>query len=888
MLTVHVLELFRLIFKNKFSKISIILITCFCVAIGVFFSLFAGLVTFCCYLLGLLSSFLILNYPHYVSLYFETLLKNHNIKSTTVRARLKASCSVCDVKTCRRHDISKSLVPWKEVKVSSELNQAIQQFYNRILSNFILTWYQQFTDNKEFLNELKYCLRFSSATLINRFFQIDSIDLIVKKLVPQIIKHIDDYLYMQQFAKTRNLKFNDVMVEHLGNNLHPAITNRTNELDYLRHLGNELIKHLLPAQYTNCKNYLVLLRELLSGWVLLPLMDVIAEPNIINSLVIITVNYNKNLRNQNVLEPKEKEEFLCNFIELDNIRCSPFALSLNKIKNSTEYLYSLMQFLKREDQVHWLTFCLDVDDFNSILLTPEFSEEQLKELHSKALKLYEDYFNEDSLTFIGCSKETCKEFLEFSSDMHNVAKLRSSKSLYQAYDFACNQLESMWLPQFFHSNEFYSVICGPKITTAYTKAPIKSRKYYEQTNYSTVSKISSGLGKIKGVLKTASPIQGSIEPLETDFTEDEILIRDLSNWKVKVSSYQITPMNKVTYFCLNVYYVDNSSQSESRVNNWTVWRKDQDFFTLKAKLVEFHGESEICDSPLPSRKAGSMVESRISKYEDFITSLLQKPSLRGSDLLHTFLTSEEDFTLVISTMASNNQDFGNIYQSMAYKLRKEKGQNLDSFISTFVSSVKQKQERIDIAEEGLEMDIESLKHTLPRTFTNNTFKDNLGISYKLQSNSTGNSFNPTLFSESLFYLLKHVFKVNIIILKIYVVICNVAQQIVDLLARNLIEKTLKLGLTQHNLAFLVEQLEEVVFHPHTPHTSEEYEERKRKAFDDIKFCPTYLNTILGGQVNEGLKTLLEILQNPCYNKQLCYNLLDTLLLEMFPELKETS
>lgn len=36
--------------------------------------------------------------------------------------------------------------------------------------------------------------------------------------------------------------------------------------------------------------------------------------------------------------------------------------------------------------------------------------------------------------------------------------------------------------------------------------------------------------------------------------------------------------------------------------NWTVWRKDQDFYTLKAKLVEFHGESEICDSPLPSRK----------------------------------------------------------------------------------------------------------------------------------------------------------------------------------------------------------------------------------------------------------------------------------------------
>lgn len=36
--------------------------------------------------------------------------------------------------------------------------------------------------------------------------------------------------------------------------------------------------------------------------------------------------------------------------------------------------------------------------------------------------------------------------------------------------------------------------------------------------------------------------------------------------------------------------------------HWIVLRKDQDFYTLKAKLVEFHGENEISDTPLPSRK----------------------------------------------------------------------------------------------------------------------------------------------------------------------------------------------------------------------------------------------------------------------------------------------
>lgn len=81
----------------------------------------------------------------------------------------------------------------------------------------------------------------------------------------------------------------------------------------------------------------------------------------------------------------------------------------------------------------------------------------------------------------------------------------------------------------------------------------------------------------------------------------------------------------------------------------------------------------------------------MAKYEEFLRRLLQKPTLRGSDLLHSFLTTEEDFTIYIATNASNIQDIGNIYQSVAYKLRKEKGQNLDSFMTSFLNSVRESQ-----------------------------------------------------------------------------------------------------------------------------------------------------------------------------------------------------
>lgn len=98
----------------------------------------------------------------------------------------------------------------------------------------------------------------------------------------------------------------------------------------------------------------------------------------------------------------------------------------------------------------------------------------------------------------------------------------------------------------------------------------------------------------------------------------------------------------------------------------------------------------------------------------------------------------------------------------------------------------------------------------------------------------------------------------------------------------------------------------MIFNPRSPSTPEDYQDRKKHAFNVIQFCPNYLNTILGGEVNNGLVILLEILQNPHYNKQvkslvivllicqfnmvifqLTYNLLDTILTEMFPELNDT-
>lgn len=94
------------------------------------------------------------------------------------------------------------------------------------------------------------------------------------------------------------------------------------------------------------------------GWVFLPLMDVLADPNIINYLVILSITY-KSKKTTKSCADMEMVTFLENYAII-NKKISPFAINLNKIKNNTDLLYAFMQFLKKQEHVHLLQFCLDV------------------------------------------------------------------------------------------------------------------------------------------------------------------------------------------------------------------------------------------------------------------------------------------------------------------------------------------------------------------------------------------------------------------------------------------------------------------------------------------------------------------------------------------------
>lgn len=104
----------------------------------------------------------------------------------------------------------------------------------------------------------------------------------------------------------------------------------------------------------------ILLREILAGWIFLPLADVLTNPNLINSLIIklsvLKIKYELQNDTKNV-------QFLHGFLST-NINKPIFAVKLEDIKGNVDLLYLLMTFLKKCKVVHLLQFILDVGKYS--------------------------------------------------------------------------------------------------------------------------------------------------------------------------------------------------------------------------------------------------------------------------------------------------------------------------------------------------------------------------------------------------------------------------------------------------------------------------------------------------------------------------------------------
>ncbi|CAD6221169.1 GSCOCG00005067001-RA-CDS [Cotesia congregata] len=411
-------------------------------------------------------------------------------------------------------------------------------------------------------------------------------------------------------------------------------------------------------------------------------------------------------------------------------------------------------------------------------------------------------------------------------------------------------------------------------------------------------KLSYQLGKIRGALR-ASTVDGAtfetpdvfhaeeVDCAPRTYQDDSALYidkasdRDLTTWRVTVPHVDGNGSHPL-------YMIEIHSSADNKP--WSVLRRDQDFHTLRSRLLEFHGDREMNDSPLPTRKNQyvSLAANR-QRYEDFLQKLLAKPTLRSSELLYIFLTVP-NFKPYFNNYST--PDIGVLYQNVAHKLRKEKGQNLDKFMNVFLASTVVETEQVNLGIDPINDNNFGEPTTKGKDLLAGPFENNLNISDVDQQNL------PFIVPKK-----HHVKGACYCIAEAVDSLLNVSSSIstcvwlaASLLHLNLdpfcskyLDKTLAKLLSGGRAAMVIKLLHNVMFGSKSTRknlsTIIQDDEKYLGAKEGLhNLLPKWFFVLRNDSWCELMDSLLDPLQNAPLNKHLAYVLIDQIVLTLFPEL----
>lgn len=283
------------------------------------------------------------------------------------------------------------------------------------------------------------------------------------------------------------------------NHIHHATFNRNSEITYLRCFVRSALPYLASRNNLECRILYDLVNEILTCSVLLPLMDILSDPDTINSLVILATN-EKMHKTTSYDTSKQKVALLENFTK-------QFEMSLNQQDNERqidtqflkdqEKLYSFMQHLKSKSNtdIELLKFFLDVEHLNaelektSVICDPV----KLTELQQKSEKL----------------------LMFYQSQLKQEGNIKP-KDLFAAHSEARQRLETKYKIDFYKSAEYFQLIYGDKENAFLPSVMIKAIDSVDSVHHQKFSSklknaMSIRTGAVEGLEATEIPIWDALD-----------------------------------------------------------------------------------------------------------------------------------------------------------------------------------------------------------------------------------------------------------------------------------------------------------------------------------------------------------------------------------------
>eukprot|EP00057_Strongylocentrotus_purpuratus_P010162 XP_011664636.1 PREDICTED: sorting nexin-14 [Strongylocentrotus purpuratus] len=806
-------------------------------------------------------------------------------------------------------------------------DNALHYETSEILSNSTLLFpFLQFMRREGALNLLQFCLtvedfnrrslvpdmtdqqkrdlHLEAKELYNLYFAPDAMDRINFEEV--VVKAFQDIVTGPPEGVIRMRKTLTLFdVKQYGNHLHVAVRNRHAELEYIRNLCELLFPFIVSNEPQDSKCTISFLRELLSRSLIMPAMDVLANPDVVNK--ILEVFFDEEPMAKSTDPPTEPVNILKAFCEARPCHAdNALHYETSEILSNSTLLFPFLQFMRREGALNLLQFCLTVEDFNRRSLVPDMTDQQKRDLHLEAKELYNLYFAPDAMDRINFEEVVVKAFQDIvTGPPEGVIRMRKTLTLFEAYEYVFSLLESTYCPLFHHSEEYYTLLCGKRrLALARAGSRVASKKPSE--TFAAMSKLGS---RIKGVFKgqtdgeslfnldlyeESSQPSSDVDQISDDEDTHQPGVsspqHDLSAWRVSIPGVgmKMEGGKEGFVFIIDIQRVD-VREGDGERNSWRVERMYHEFYALEQKLREFHGVFE--DAQLPVRrpfgsKSQDFMEKKRPGLEKYLRVLLTKPILRGSQLLYTFLTTNEEFVNKIF----GDVNLGKFVRSVSTKVIKERGQHLERFLVTFLASVEAARPKASADEDETDPDLTEKEMLSSLLFENNAGQEldrpNLKEPW---TNPEASYMQLNGIIQYVLYLARSVFDVPVWMHQMIVTFAKIFGNSLETYLDYFINTKTEMLKSEQMVEHIMYLLRDVLFFDEDPpRTDAQKLERKEFAFQQmLKFFPSIVPKVLGEEkFYDGCKIVFDALQYPKLNKQLSYILLDIVIKEIFPELSD--
>jgi len=184
--------------------------------------------------------------------------------------------------------------------ISGSLNQVI----TLIVRDFVLTWYKPISTSPSFPGAVSQTIHAALGNILDRLTQLDLPSLVVKRIVPKITAHIDQFRQSEMAVRgaglERHLTQSDELdmllasryaAQEATGRLHPAVANlssmvtKQTEEVHLRSIVDTILPLIMPEKEAKSRAVHIVAREIVSCIVLVEVMELLSDPDIWNRAI---------------------------------------------------------------------------------------------------------------------------------------------------------------------------------------------------------------------------------------------------------------------------------------------------------------------------------------------------------------------------------------------------------------------------------------------------------------------------------------------------------------------------------------------------------------------------------------------------------------------------